>query len=201
MIKYIHQDNLPYLGDQLRSLFTYKLSKQRGDAIVAFAGKMDVKTSFMVDMEDQLEGDYIWSPLAINFIIEIFGISIEAAVLYQRTFMRIITDELIYLKTQCSNTVKKIELKGDDIYLYTDGRSDKYKMSVSIATVSPLSGLIHTGLNVLTDKNIPVPALGLKEAFQIDDKGVENFIGFVMDKFCEYVHSVKQATIKVRSVQ
>ncbi|MFZ5590906.1 MAG: DUF366 family protein, partial [Bacillota bacterium] len=50
----------------------------------------------------------------------------------------------------------RVERQGDDLYI--SGR----KLSISIATASPVSVLMHVGLNLVSE-GTPVPAVGLWE--------------------------------------
>ncbi len=203
---HIHIESNPinYTGDQLRSLFNYTVSKHRGDSIVAFTGQMSVTTEHMVDMEDVIDCDYIWSPLAINFIIEIFSIPIETAVLYQRAFMRVVADVLISMLKERKIETFSVFLKGDDILISRapdQGETSDLlrKLSVSIATVSHMSGLIHAGINISVDEKIPVPAIGLEQLFTVPED-ISQFIERVCYDFRDFVFSVKQAAVKVRGV-
>lgn len=192
------KDVMKYDGTQLHSLFNYKTSKIKGDSIVVFLGEMDVETSHMVDCEDVIKSDFIWSPQAVNFVIEIFHIGIETAVLYQRAFMSICAEQL--KKKLKENVIVgfTVELDGDDIMIrYPD--DEVKKLSVSIATVSHVSGLIHTGLNIEVDQKIPVPAVGLKDLL-IDSKIMNDYIKVVAEYFKEFVEDVKLAAVKVRGV-
>ncbi len=188
---------VPYTGEQLCSLHNYRLTKIKGDSITVSIGEMDVNTSHLVDAEDQIAADYIWSPRAINFLIEIFHIGIETAVLYQRAFMSICTQTLKDLVREKDIKNILIKLDGDDIMINYQNDSWK-KLSVSIATVSHVSSLIHAGINIDTDMRIPVPAIGLLEILDIDT--IENFIYKVTDSFVKYVEDVKLAAVKVRGV-
>jgi hypothetical protein len=104
----------------------------------------------MVDLVDLESGSRIYSPLMLHFIVEHFGGDLENAVLKQRLLSALACD---YLR---SATGRPILRRGDDLYL------EERKISVSVATVSPVSILIHFGLNVQT-KGVPVPACGLEE--------------------------------------
>ncbi|GEM_PF-629188 len=194
---YYTDENIDYIGDQLHSLFNFKTANMIGDSVFAFEGKMDVKTDHMVDIEDVKENDYIWSPKALNFIIEIFNINIETAVLYQRAFMQICTNVLKDILAESNIIVYLVKLKGDDILVKTlDGEVWK-KLSVSIATVSHISGLIHVGINIDTDMNIPVPAIGLQELI---DLHVYEFGVRVLEQFKDFHKSIKFASVKIKGV-
>jgi hypothetical protein len=201
---HIESNHIDYTGDQLKSLFNYTVSKHRGDSIVAFTGQMSVTTDHMVDMEDVIDCDFIWSPLAVNFIIEIFGISIETAVLYQRSFMRITADVLMSMLKERKVDLFSVFLKGDDILLskipVPGAESEQLrKLSVSIATVSLMSGLIHAGINISTDEKIPVAAIGLEQLFSAPED-ISEFTERVCYDFRDFVISVKQASMKVKGV-
>lgn len=200
---------MTYDGTQLQPLFNYKTFNVQGDSICAFIGEMNVNTNHLVDMEDVKGNDYIWSPCAINFLVEIFHINIEATVLYQRMLMQIITDTLNHWRHSCyfRSDIESIVLQGDDIMVQIGGVW--YKLSVSIATVSPVSGLIHSGLNISVDDKIPVPAIGIfdlwisvKNGVEITDDKMKVFLNKVVNdvlgKFQQSVSSVKQACTKVR---
>jgi len=201
-IFYDAKKSFSYTGEQLRPLFNYQTFGVKGDSISAFTGLMTVSTEHLVDMEDVIEKEFIWSPKAINFIIEIFHIGIETAVLYQRAFMFCILDYLHLLHTagMLYDKVEDISLRGDDLMIDV-GEDIPRKLSVSIATVSPTSGLIHTGINIETDAKIPVAAIGLKDIIRdMTDKEIDTFIRCVTETFNDYVTGIKSASVKVRSV-
>ena len=77
----------------------------------------------------------------------------------------------------------KITRRGDDIFVHIDG-VDK-KLSVSIATKSTTSALIHTGLNI-DPKGAPIDACGLTT-----DLGITNI---------EEDTEILEAACKVRGV-
>lgn len=187
---YFHPIELDYTGDQLRSLFTYELSGKPGNNIIAFIGKMNLKEK-MIDMEDILENDYIYSPLALNFIVEIFHINLETTILYQRLLMQCITDVLKTYPIFWNNVIRE----GDDIFYIEEG--GKYKMSVSIATVSPISGLIHVGINMKVDDKIPVKAYGIGT----DDFFIKDFVKTLFNSFIEEYTGIQCASVKVKTTR
>lgn len=197
MFAYIVGDrDIKYDGDQLTSLFNYKISKQVGDSIVAFKGEMDVTQDHMVDIEDVINNDYIYSPRAVNFIIELFDISLEATVLYQRAFMDIIAHnlELAYFIGLANY---EVELDGDDIFITLPGKM-RGKLSVSIATVSKISGLIHTGLNLELNEKVPVLAACLSDF--LSEEKINTLIEAVTKEFSEFVEDIKRCKYKVLGV-
>jgi hypothetical protein len=143
-------DRIDYTGEQLRSNWLREKFGIEGDCIVAFVGECDVKPEFMVDLVDLREGSRIYSPLMLHFIVEHTGPDLEKGVLRQRLLASIAAEHLREV------TGRPITREGDDLYL------GQRKISISIATVSPVSTLIHFGINILT-KDVPVPACGLEE--------------------------------------
>lgn len=177
---------LNYSGEQLISLWAYKTFNILGDSIVAFTGKCSVLKDKMVDVEDLKANSRIYSEEMLHFIIEHFGVDLENAVLRQRLFASIVNDELNEI---CKNL--KFSRTGDDIY-DNKGR----KLSVSIATVSPVSCLIHFGINI-SSKNTPVAAVGLRDCKISPLK----FANDIMKKYCDEVGSIEKCRCKVKWVQ
>jgi hypothetical protein len=147
---HLSDERIDYTGEQLQSQWARRTFGIEGDCIVAFTGTCDVKPEFMVDLVDLEAGSSIYSPLMLHFIVEHFDGDLEKGVLRQRMLAATACE---YLR---SATGRSITRQGDDIFL------EECKISVSIATASPVSILIHFGINVLT-KGVPVPACGLEE--------------------------------------
>lgn len=185
------KDEIKYIGSQLAPHWIYKNFHILGDAIVAFTGEMDVKITEMVDIEDVISDSPIYSKKMVSFIIEQFGISLSECVLRQRFLICIIIEEL----RKILGDKFKIRRSGDDIFVNIDGK-DK-KLSVSIATKSTTSGLIHTGLNI-DPTGAPVDACGLTTDLGITN--IEEFAQNVMKRYIEEDKEVFEATCKVRGV-
>jgi hypothetical protein len=170
-----------YDGSQLRSLFAYMTHGLLGDSVVAWIGPCSVSFDHMVDGEDLRAQAKIEGERMVHFIVEMFDCSLLAAVAAQRLLASIIMESL-----------KNPELHrdGDDIYL-----KDK-KFSISIATVSPTSALIHFAVNVVND-GTPVPTLSLKD-LKVDP---EKFAHDILEKFAKEMISVRAATQKVKWVR
>lgn len=179
------EERCTYTGEQLSSLFTYRNFRIQGDSVIAFIGPCRVELTEMVDLEDVLAQDWIYSPLMLHFIIEIFHLDLEKMITVQRLFIAIIKEQLEF------NGVKGIKRKGDDLYL------DNRKLSVSIATISPVSCMIHTGLNIETE-GTPVPTVGLSE-LGIDDPRA--FAQQVMKALAMELEEIELARCKVRGVK
>lgn len=187
---YIDED-IKYIGNQLAPHWIYKNFHILGDAIVAFQGEMDVKIEEMVDIEDVISNSPIYSKRMVSFIIEQFGISLSECVLRQRFLICIIIEEL----RKILGDKYKIRRSGDDIFVNING-VDK-KLSVSIATKSTTSGLIHTGLNI-DATGAPVEACGLTVDLGITD--VKEFAKKVMLRYIEENDEILEAVCKVRGV-
>ncbi|NUN07403.1 MAG: DUF366 family protein, partial [Bdellovibrio sp.] len=84
---------------------------------------------------------------------------------------------------------KSLHRDGDDIYL------DDRKLSISIATRSPVSVMVHFAMNV-TNKGTPVKTLSLED-LKIDPRKVSEDL---MALFKREFDSVLIATQKVRPV-
>lgn len=187
-MKYICIDNrqIIYTGEQLRSHWIYEQFDLLGDAMVAFTGECDVNLSHMVDIEDVKNNDPIYSTLMLHFIVEHFGATIEEMVLRQRLFICIIRDHL----NDCLNS-RAVSRAGDDLFFAGA------KLSVSIATISQLSGLMHVGIN-LDSKNAPVKAAGLLSEMNINN--VNDLAIQLMKSYTNEHQQIKKSIYKVKPV-
>src|SRR5690606_10876912 len=124
----------------------------------------------------------------LHFIIEVFDRDLFSGVALQRLFASIARD---YLQVQGSGLLqaKALHREGDDIYL-----GDK-KLSISIATKSPVSVMVHFAMNV-TNRGTPVATLSLED-LQVDPKAVAEDL---MQNFSLEFASILKATQKVRPV-
>jgi hypothetical protein len=148
-----------YDGRQLRSLFAYLEHKILGDSCVAWQGPCSVGFDHMVDGEDLLAKAEIAGSDMVHFIIEIFDQNLMSGVLLQRLFASIISDVLTEI-----SPVKDLHLSrsGDDLYY------KKRKLSISIATRSPVSTMLHFAVNV-SNEGTPVETACLKD-LKVDPK-------------------------------
>jgi hypothetical protein len=178
------EKSLKYDGTQLRSLFAYSNFELSGDSVVAFRGACDISFDHMVDFEDVLQKSQICGSDMIHFIVEMFDRNLREGVFAQRMLASIIGD-YIQEKSQ-----KKLRREGDDLYL-----KDK-KLSISIATKSPISTLVHFAVNV-SNSGTPVPTCCL------EDLGMnpETFVKDILNLFAKEYESIVFATQKVRPVQ
>ncbi len=182
-IKFI-DDDIKYIGSQLAPHWIYKNHKIQGDAIVAFCGECKVDLSEMVDIEDVINNEPIYSKYMLSFITEQFGINLSEGVFRQRLLMCIIKE---LLEEKGIFVVRN----GDDLMI------DSKKLSVSIATKSISSVLIHTGLNILSE-GAPVRASGLTSDLGITD--IKSFAIDVMTRYSAELDDISMACTKVRGV-
>ena len=81
---------IKYIGSQLAPHWIYKNFKIQGDAIVAFVGECEVKLTEMVDIEDVINNEPIYSKYMLSFITEQFNIELVEGVFRQRLLICII---------------------------------------------------------------------------------------------------------------
>jgi len=152
----IDTQQITYDGLQLAPHWIYREHGIQGDAAVAFIGPCNVELTEMVDIEDVKKVAPIYSPLMLHVIAEFFDDLGLHATVYRQRLLIVQAKEL--LETYIRQRVRR---DGDDLYLdRTDGSEGK--LSVSIATSSPSSMLIHTAFNILTE-GTPVATVGLAE--------------------------------------
>ena len=125
-----------YDGTQLRSHFAYETFGIRGDSVVAWVGPVRVEGEHLVDLADRKDGLFIAGESMLHFIAESFGPSLEGAVFRQRLLVLLLREAL------GERGVAGLRRRGDDLFVHEG------KLSVSIATVSATSSLVHLGINV-----------------------------------------------------
>ena len=175
---------IKYIGSQLAPHWIYKNFKLQGDAIVAFIGECEVALTEMVDIEDVINNEPIYSKSMLSFITEQFNVNLVEGVFRQRLLICIIKE---LLEERGIFVVRN----GDDLMI--NGR----KLSVSIATKSTTSILIHTGLNIVSE-DAPVKASGLTSELGITD--IKEFALEVMKRYSEELEDINLASTKVRGV-
>ncbi len=172
-----------YTGRELRSHWLGETAGLHGDAIVGFAGPADVPVEHLVDLEDVRRGVGITATQMLHFIVEHFDTDLAQGVLRQRL--------LVCLSAEILNDSQptRVRRAGDDLFI------GQRKLSVSIATASPVSTLIHLGLNI-NPGGAPVPAVGLAELGVAPPQLAEQ----VMKAYIAELHSCDAARSKVREV-
>ena len=88
------EEEIKYIGSQLAPHWIYKNFGIQGDAIVAFKGECEVKLTEMVDIEDVINNEPIYSKYMLSFITEQFGVNLVEGVFRQRLLICIIKELL-----------------------------------------------------------------------------------------------------------
>lgn len=182
------EDQDLYDGSQLKSLFAYLEHGVLGDSIVSWRGPCDVHFDHMVDGEDLLAQNLIYSTDMLHFIVEVFEKPLFVGVCLQRILSSLAMAE-IQKHLKKTDVTFDVERRGDDIFI------DDRKFNISIATSSPASVLLHYGVNI-SSQGTPVPTSCLNE-FSIDP--VE-FASDLMQRFASEFESIQRAVCKVRWV-
>jgi uncharacterized protein len=173
---------IKYDGTQLSPHWIFQSCDVLGDAVVAFQGEANVKLDHMVDLIDVKREAPIFSPLMLHFLGEWFIDSLDMGILLQHLFVGNVYETL------WEAGVGNLSRRGNDIFF------KERKLSVSIATRSPVSVLMHMGINVRTE-GTPIPTSGLGEM------GVEpwNFAKSVLERFSKDAAVWKTSRVKVLS--
>lgn len=174
-----------YTGTELRPHWGLEQTKVYGSLLTAFLGPCEVPTGHLVDMEDRLACDMIRSAQMLHVIGEFFGTTLESGVLYQRLFM-------VWAERILREAGLDVARSGDDLFV------GEGKLSVSIATVSPVSVLIHWGLNI-DPTGAPVKASGLGE-LKWGNSEVLAFAKKLLTHYIEELEEIRLAQCKVRPV-
>lgn len=176
---------LTYTGRELRPHWGLEQTKVYGSLVTAFIGPCEVPTEHLVDMEDRLAVDMIRAGSMLHFIGELFGSSLESGVLYQRLFM-------VWAERLLKEAGLHATRSGDDLFV-----GDR-KLSVSIATVSPVSVLVHWALNI-DPTGAPVKAIGLNELGWKNPE-VLAFAKKLLTHYIGELEEIRLAQCKVRPV-
>lgn len=181
-----------YDGTQLRSLFAYLDHGILGDSIVAWVGPCNVPFAHMVDGEDLRDQSDIRGSRMLHFIVEKFAATLAETVALQRLLSAIAKDVL--QKKMSPLAQVSIRRAGDDLFAsLPDGEG---KLSISIATVSPVSGLIHFAVNV-SNEGTPVKTAALEDL----RVSAQEFAEAVLRDFSAELNSIREATCKVKWVR
>lgn len=187
-------DQKIYDGSFIHTRFAYKYYRDRvlpiGN-IVSFIAPVEV-TLNLIDLEDSLEKDYIFSESMVNFCWEIPNLDPFGAVCFQRLFNTAIANTLYKIIN------KPIEMKGDDIMVHAEHNQggivqQKGKASVSITYSKDNVAIGHTGVNIIAGKSAPAFAFSTK----LTPEQAEKFQKSVNEQFYQMVDNIFIATTKV----
>ena len=190
----IIKDQTIYNGDFIHKRFAYKYFRQNTLAvgnIVSFIAPVEV-TLNLIDLEDSLEKDYIYSDSMINFCWEIPNLDPFGAVCFQRLFNTNMANILYqFIK-------KPIEMKGDDLIVHAEHSQggivqQKGKASVSITYSKDNIAIGHTGINIVAGKQAPAFAYSTN----LSPQDTERFQLAVHSVFYQMVDNIFVATSKV----
>jgi len=177
-----------YGGCQIHDRFAYKFFKKDVNPlgnIVSFIAPMLV-TENLIDLEDSLNKDYIYSDMAMNFIMEIPDKDIWGGVLFQRLLNAQVGSLLCskYLQTEGY-------VDGDDIMVKWG--DEHKKASVSIAAEKNGAVLIHLGINIDAGPKAPSFAFSTN----LSEEQAKAFMMDVESIFYSNLKDVFVATTKV----
>jgi hypothetical protein len=142
---------IAYDGSQLRAHWLLARFGVAGDAAVAFRGPCRVRDAEMADLAD-LDGPGIAADDMVHVVWEMFtAADLLLAVHRQRLLAAQAREVLAELAPRAS-----VRRDGDDLFV-GDG-----KLSISIATVSPVSALLHFAVNSSAG-GAPVPIATLAD--------------------------------------
>lgn len=146
-------DEVTYDGGPLRSHWILRRTGIVGDALVAFRGPCRLPPAEMADLEDLLAGSEIAGSDMVHFLWEIFDEGDLLLAIHRQRLLGATALEVLRARVP---ELPGAWRDGDDVFV--DGR----KLSISIATRSPVSTLIHFAVNVAT-AGTPVATCGLGE--------------------------------------
>ena len=180
----ILEERIDYTGDQLRSHFVREKAGITSDGVVSFRGACAVTGSRLVDLEDAEQHSSVIAEEMLHFIGEHFECTLRETNYRLRLFVSIVGE---FIRELVPTLV--LNRDGDDLYIA--GK----KLTVAIATVTPVSTVFHCGVNI-DPQGAPVPAVGLGE-IGVDE---EKFTVAVLERYRQECLSIDRAIRKVRGV-
>jgi hypothetical protein len=176
-------ERIDYDGSQLRAHWLLARFGLVGDAIAAFRGACRVATAEIADLAD-LDGPGIAGHDMVHFVWESFT---QPDLLLAVHRQRLLTAQARELLAELAPQ-RRVDRTGDDLFV-GDG-----KLSISIATATPVSSVLHFGVNASQGgAPVPIAALG--------DLGVEprTFAQRLLDRVVAEQDSIAAARSKVRA--
>jgi hypothetical protein len=180
------KEEIGYTGEQLHSLYTYDNFGIVGDSIIAFTGPCDISIKEIVDLEDAKAGKRIHVPMMLHFIAEHFDVDLEKGILRQYLLVDIIRD--IINEKLGKLAVKRIE---SDFFI------NDSKLGMSAATASPVSSLIHVGINIIKPDDANAKSKGLTD-YNLDPTIIAPE---VLERYTKDVEKMILARCKTRWVE
>lgn len=190
---------MEYTGPQLRPHFVLEQTQKYGHGLFLFMGPCQVATESLVDWEDRLANDFIRARSMIHVVGEFFIDDLYQGVLIQRLFMQWVQSCLqLSLEKLAHKSIMagRVTREGDDLYFHSES-GVQHKLSVSIATKSAVSVLIHWGINLdATGAPGHVNALGLTE-MGLSVEQARSVVEAAVVGFVEELSSIDRAQCKV----
>lgn len=183
-----------YDGSIIHDRFAYKVFRNTVSPlgnIIAFRSKCEV-TDNLIDLEDALKQDYIYSDDMVHFCYEIPNLPLFGGVCFQRLFNT-------YIGGLLGEIIQSpVEVDGDDIFVkqpFTRNGTtmDAGKASVSIVGEKNGALLGHVGINVSAGNTAPVFAYSTN----MTDEQVDMFIDKVCEQFVYMLRDIFVATTKI----
>ena len=185
-----------YDGSLIHKRFGYELYRKKYNplgVICVTRGRMDVK-DHLIDLEDKLSDDFIYSEDALNFCWEVPNMNPIGAVFFQRLFVQ----EVANIFRTDRYGLYDVRVDGDDLMLRKrgmgeDNKEEWGKASVSITKVTDNVALGHLGINLEAGPRAPSFAFSLF----LDDKDTLDFAKQVTAIFYDMLQDAFIATTKV----
>jgi len=153
-----------YDGSLIHSRFGYRIYRKDYSSlgvVYTTRGNMDVKAN-LIDLEDKLSDDFIYSDDALSVCWEIPNMNAIGAVFFQRLFVQ----EIANLFRTDKYGLFDVKVNGDDLMIRKLGMGENSitefgKASVSITKVTDGVALGHLGINISAGPKAPSFAFSL----------------------------------------
>ncbi|MBL8729787.1 MAG: DUF366 family protein [Planctomycetes bacterium] len=174
---------LAYDGSQLRAHWVLARTGIAGDALVAFRGPCRVAAAEMADLAD-LDGPGIAGDDMVHVVWEEFTAPDLLLAVHRQRLLAAQAAEVLHAMSPAA----MVRRDGDDLWVGTG------KLSISIATVTPVSSLLHFAVNASAG-GAPVPTADLRQL------GVEPraFADALLERAAAEQDSIAIARAKVRA--
>lgn len=182
-----------YDGSLIHQRFAYKFLKDdvspTGD-IISFISYAKVETSGMIDLQDVLDKDFIYSKKMIHFVWEIPTIRDGVgAVAFQRLF----NTNIAFVLASKFLSGGNVYVDGDDLKVKSaDGQVGKASVSITYCNNGVAIG--HTGINIDAGEEAPSFAFSTN----LSDEQAKEFIKEVEDIFYFMTKDMFIASTKVQ---
>lgn len=186
-----------YNGEQIHTRFAFRVYRDKvipTGNIIAFVSPTIVESEHMIDLQDLLDKDFIYSDSMVNFCWELPLTNLYGGVCFQRLYCSMLGDML-------AGIIKKnISVCGDDIFVEEEFKKNgiiipRGKASVSIACERNGAILGHTGINIVAGEKAPDFAYSTN----MNTNQTLDFMNKAIDAFYQTTQSIFIATSKIIS--